>query len=253
MEEKITKQIIDYWTRRAESYSQLNRRELANECRGAWLAAMEPFFPDKEKSEIRILDIGTGPGFFAIILAAAGYRPDAADCTEEMLREARANAKDLADRIRFHLMNAEVLDFPDDSFDVIVNRNLTWNLPDPVASYSEWKRVLKPGGRVIIFDANWYSYLYDEKTRIAYERDRENVARQALEDFNNVQNAEVMENIARSLPLSGIVRPAWDRERLMELGYSAVDIRDDIWEDVWTEEEKVNFAATPMFRIVAFN
>ena len=91
MSESIREQIIAYWTKRAETYAVLNREELKkDQHRMAWLAAMEPLFPQKPREELRILDIGTGPGFFAILLAQAGYRPDAADCTEEMLKEADA-------------------------------------------------------------------------------------------------------------------------------------------------------------------
>ncbi|MCR5674094.1 MAG: methyltransferase domain-containing protein [Lachnospiraceae bacterium] len=251
-DERIREQIVGYWTKRAESYGALNREELKKDRhREAWLAAMEPLFPPIPAQELRILDIGTGPGFFAVLLAQAGYRPDAVDCTEEMLKQARANAGDLSERITFHRMNADHLDFADDTFDVIVCRNLTWNLPDPCICYAEWKRVLKPGGRAIIFDANWYHYLYDEQTLAAYERDRENVAKQAIRDFNIGENFDVMERIAKELPMSKKPRPAWDRERLLELGYAAVDVCEDIWKDVWTEEEKINYAATPMFRITA--
>lgn len=250
--EIITEEIIDYWTGRAESYAELNREELEQEahCR-AWLSAMEPLFPDKPKEEIRILDIGTGPGFFAILLARAGYRTDAADCTQEMLDRAGKNAGEYAPSIRFHLMNADALSFADHTFDIVVSRNLTWILPDPCVCYTQWHRVLKPGGRVLIFDANWYRYLYDDHARSEYVRDRENVARQAITDFNIVKNAEVMEEIARKLPMSKKIRPEWDREKLLALGFRQVQIRDDIWEDVWTREEKVNYAATPMFRIMA--
>ena len=252
MSESIREQIIAYWTKRAETYAVLNREELKkDQHRMAWLAAMEPLFPQKPREELRILDIGTGPGFFAILLAQAGYRPDAADCTEEMLKEARVNAGELADQIRFHCMNADALGFADNTFDVVVCRNLTWNLPDPCVCYTEWLRVLQPGGRLIIFDANWYHYLYDDRARAAYDRDRENVAKQALRDFNIGKNFDVMERIAQDLPMSKKPRPEWDRKRLLELGYASVELCEDIWEDVWTEEEKVNYAATPMFRITA--
>ena len=48
-----------------------------------------------------------------------------------MLEEAGRNAGALADKIDFRLMNAEKLTFADHSFDVLVTRNVTWNLHDP--------------------------------------------------------------------------------------------------------------------------
>ena len=123
-------------------------------------------FPNRAHEELYVLDIGTGPGFFAILLSEMGFCVTAVDLTPAMLDEARRNAGRLAEKIRFLEMNAEQLDFPDDSFDVIVSRNLTWNLPHPEKAYAEWSRVLRPGGLLLNFDANWYSYLFDsESTR----------------------------------------------------------------------------------------
>ena len=93
---------------------------------------------------MRVLDVGTGPGFYAIILAERGYRVTAVDFSEQMLAEARQNAGSLGEKIRFLRMDAHSLDLPDESFDAVVTRNLTWNLTDPVRAYREWKRVLRP-------------------------------------------------------------------------------------------------------------
>ena len=42
--------------------------------------------------------------------------------------------------------DAQALDVESNSFDAIVTRNVTWNLPRPDLAYKEWLRVLKPGG-----------------------------------------------------------------------------------------------------------
>ena len=52
-------------------------------------------------------------------------------------------------------MDAQNLEFEDDVFDVVISRNLTWNLKDPKRAYEEWCRVLKPGGVMINLDANY--------------------------------------------------------------------------------------------------
>ena len=83
----------------------------------------------------------------------------AVDYTDAMLNEARLNAGEAAEHIHFHCMDAEKLGFADASFDVVVSRNLTWNLPHPERAYAEWARVLKPNGLLLNFDANWYRYL----------------------------------------------------------------------------------------------
>ena len=39
--------------------------------------------------------------------------------------------------------------FQDESFDVVISRNLTWTLPEAAQAYKEWSRVLKPGGLLL--------------------------------------------------------------------------------------------------------
>ena len=170
-----------------------------------------------------------------------------------MLKEAKENAGKLADEICFMEMNAETLSFSDESFDAVISRNLTWNLPHPDRAYAEWTRVLKKGGVLLNFDANWYAYLFDEDAQAAYERDRANSAEQGVWDQNveaEGENFDVMEDIARRMPLSGIRRPAWDLQQLSALGMRA-EADEQIWQHVWSEEEKISFASTPMFLVRA--
>ena len=141
---------IHYWTHRAPGYSGVNQEELATDQKRVWGRTIQERiaarFPGRKPGSIRVLDVGTGPGFFAIILARMGYQVTAVDYTASMLEEARRNAGALADKIDFHQMNAEELMFADYSFDVLVTRNVTWNLHDPEKAYSHWTRVLAPSG-----------------------------------------------------------------------------------------------------------
>jgi len=184
MNEAILMENRTYWTHRAPSYSEVNREELATRQHVVWKQVLteqiSARFPDRIPEQICILEVGTGPGFFAILLAEAGYRVTAIDLTPSMLDEARRNAGKLCACIDFREMNAQNLAFDDESFDVIVSRNVTWNLPEPDLAYAKWVRVLKPGGMLMNFDANWYHYLFDDEARDAYEQDRETAPMRAL-------------------------------------------------------------------------
>ena len=243
-----------YWPGRASGYSEVNRAELESEQRRKWRDCLQAEiarqFPATAADRLRVLEVGTGPGFFAILLCESGYDVTAIDLTPAMLKEARKNAGQLADRIRFMEMNAEALTFEDAAFDVVISRNLTWNLPHPDAAYAEWARVLRPGGLLLNFDANWYAYLFDEKAQAAYAQDRLNSAEQGVWDQNVGENFDVMEDIARRVPLSGIRRPAWDLERLRSLGLQPW-ADEQVWQRVWSDEEKLNFSSTPLFLVRA--
>lgn len=244
-----------YWTKRAPGYSQVNQTELATSQREVWRGALAEkltaHFGHRRPDTLRVLEVGTGPGFFAIILAEAGYPVTAVDYTPAMLAEARKNAGPLASAITFREMDAQSLDFPDGSFDVVLSRNLTWNLPQPERAYREWCRVLKPGGLLLNFDANWYGYLYDSRRRDAYEADRRRTAEQGIKDEYTCTDIDAMEAIARQVPLSAADRPDWDLRVLERLGMRA-DVDENAWRRVWSREEKINFSATPLFQIAAY-
>ena len=245
----------EYWTRRAPGYSEVNREELATRQREIWkntlIERINGRFPGRAPRDIHVLEVGTGPGFFAILLAEAGYRVTAIDLTPSMLDEARQNAGALCGRIAFMEMNAQTLEFDDHRFDVILSRNVTWNLPDPASAYAEWARVLRPGGLLLNFDANWYHYLFDADARAAYDRDRANSAQKGVDDLNVGDDFDQMERIARRVPLSRIRRPEWDVDTLLGLGMR-VETDSHIWERVWSRQEKINLASTPMFLVCGY-
>ena len=246
-----------YWTNRASGYSEVNKDELRTQQKAVWTRELteqiEAAFPGVAPENLRVLDMGCGPGFFSIILARAGYRVTAADYTPAMLDEARANAcnEGVEQAIDFCRMDAENPEVTSGAFDVVVSRNLTWNLPHPERAYAEWLRVLKPGGLLLNYDANWYAHLYDAELRRAYEADRQATQDAGIKDEYVGTDIDAMEDIARQMPLSPVERPAWDEDVLRELGAAQVEVDPQVWERVFSPEERVNYASTPMFRVKA--
>ncbi len=255
--ESLKQENETYWTGRAAGYSEVNKDELRTQQKATWTAELTgqiaEAFPGAQPHELRVLDMGCGPGFFSIILARAGFRVTAGDYTPAMLGEARANAaaQGVEGAIEFVRMDAEALEAADGTFDVVVSRNLTWNLPRPDAAYAEWLRVLKPGGLLLNYDANWYAHLYDAELRQAYEADRQATQQAGIKDEYAGTDIDAMEDIARQMPLSPVVRPAWDESVLRELGAAEVEVNPQVWERVFSPEERVNYASTPMFRVKA--
>ena len=89
-----------------------------------------------------------------------------------------------------------------------------------------------------------------EKESYDSEEDRKNVAERGIKDEDIGENFDIMEGIARRIPLSRLARPSWDRCVLGEIGFE-VETDEQIWTRVWTDEEKLNFASTPLFLIRA--
>ena len=110
---------------------------------------------DSGNGSPKILDVGCGTGFFTILLAKEGYQVTGTDLTPEMVEKSRLLAAEEGVDCTFLQMDAELLSFEDHSFDMVISRNLTWTLPDVEQAYREWFRVLKPGGVLLNFDANY--------------------------------------------------------------------------------------------------
>ncbi|MCD7744834.1 MAG: class I SAM-dependent methyltransferase [Lachnospiraceae bacterium] len=246
-DQSMLQDIQDYWSKRAKSYSEEVLYQIEHENERRWMEVLQTYLkgiPGK-----KVLDIGTGPGFFAIGLAKRGYQMTAVDYTQKMLEEAKKNAQNLADQITFLQMDAQNLDFPDASFDAIVTRNLTWNLESPGDAYREWHRVLKKGGVLLNFDAGWYNYLFDDEKALSFEEDRKRVKNAKIKDFEAYSESSKMEEISRKLILSRCKRPQTDIEMLRRAGFKLIYTDEQIGDQVWSETEKVNFASRPMFML----
>ena len=173
---------------------------------------------------------------------------------EEMLVKAKDNAGIFKDEIDFRRMDAQNLDFDNNQFDLIVTRNLTWVLEDPEKAYKEWFRVLKPGGKLLNFDANWYCHLSDETKKREFALTRENLKREGIYDYfvdgEGIDN-DWMDDIARQMPLTYIVRPTWDICKLKDIGFREATAETEKVFEVLTPEEKENYKNSPMFMIEA--
>jgi ubiquinone/menaquinone biosynthesis C-methylase UbiE len=99
------------------------------------------------------LEIGCGTGYFSLNLMQAGVI-DHLTCTDisyGMVEALNANAErlGLAERVRATRADAESLPFPDGSFDLVVGHAVLHHLPDLEGAFSEFRRVLRPGGRIV--------------------------------------------------------------------------------------------------------
>ena len=95
----------------------------------------------------RVLDLRLGPGDGTSRLAAAGAVAIGLDYSEGMLQAARG-----ANRGRLTRADAGRLPFRDGAFDKLVCTNSFHHYPDHFGALREMRRVLKPGGRVIVLE-----------------------------------------------------------------------------------------------------
>ncbi len=121
------------------------------------LMRMEGFLPLLERhglpSSGSVLDLGCGHGIRAEKIAAQfpSLRVVGLDRSAELLEQARVHERE---NLRFELGDLYSLPFADESFDFVYARLVFMHLSDPRQALREIFRCLKPGGRVLIEDAD---------------------------------------------------------------------------------------------------
>jgi ubiquinone/menaquinone biosynthesis C-methylase UbiE len=102
---------------------------------------------------MKVLDVACGTGNSAIPEARKGADVIGVDIAPNLLEQARRRAEAEGLKARFQEGDAEKLEFPDASFDLVVSIYGAMFAPRPELVVSEFRRVTKPGGRIVM--GNW--------------------------------------------------------------------------------------------------
>ncbi len=231
--EHLTRRIENYWDGRSKDFSKSRRLELDGVDGAAWRNIFKKNLPAGKS--LKILDVGTGAGFFAAILSKLGHKVTGVDMSAKMLGEARKNLRELKLPAEFKRMNAQALDFADETFDAVVTRNLTWTLPDVKAAYREWRRVLKVGGVLMNFDSDYGDKIFSDEF---YTQSK--VSDAQLSECDAIKN---------SLAISSRRRPMWDAGFLEGINFS-VRLDEDISHAVH-KDKRCDYDSVPLFAICA--
>lgn len=236
--EAIKEKVFEYWSQRAKDFAIQRIREFSSEKHELWLEEFERHIPMDKK--LKILDVGTGTGFFALLLAAKGHQVTGIDLTENMIEEAKKISRETGLTADFYVMDAENPNLPVKSFDVIVSRNLTWTLPHLAQAYQSWHRLLKPNGIFINFDGD---YCHEKKNQPVPE----NHAHKSLPG----ELMQKYEEIKDELREGQRIRPYWDRGLLQQAGFRDIETDKSVWKRIYHNFDEF-YNPTPIFKIVAY-
>lgn len=228
--------IAGYWSKRSDSFQAQRRAELHSSMADRWLLEIQKYLPQRR---LKILDVGCGSGFFTILLGKQGHEVLGTDLTPDMIEKSRELAKEEGVDCKFEIMDAENLDLPDETFDVVISRNLTWTLPDAGHAYEEWCRVLKKGGVLLNFDANYGAYDATDTASLPEQHSHNMLGMEMLKEN---------EDIKKQLPISSYIRPAWDVETLGKLGVQEISLDLGVGKRIYVEKDEF-YNPAPIFTL----
>lgn len=245
-------QINESWTERSDNYNRYVEEEFATDRPGKWLEIIEANAPDSRP--LQVLDAGCGPGFFSVLLSLAGHDVTGVDGSSGMLEHARENAAHFGVSPRLLKGDFGALPFADATFDLVVSRNVTHIIRDHLHVYGEWLRVLKPGGVLLIFDANWHlPYQPGPVREEAIRREREGLEKYGRGfthdgSYEYIDSALEPENYR---VFGKAQRPDFDVGVLTQLPCRDISFVRDVTETLWSEREKDFYSATPLYMLRA--
>lgn len=236
----LKKRIRHGWDISAEGFSDLIREDFASERKFPWLETILEHAPEGE--DLKILDTGCGPGFFSIILSEAGFDVTGIDMSVEMIKQAEENADAMETDPTLLVMDIEEPDFEDDTFDMIVSRNVVWSLTEPEKAYKNWLKLLKPGGRLLVFDGDHLKDLREPENAVyehdSYSEEYKKIYGKEPKCSFTKDNFDEARGWRTDLPLAKEKRPEWDVEICKKAGYEGVNV-EWVNEKVFADEREI--------------
>ncbi|BBO89604.1 class I SAM-dependent methyltransferase [Desulfosarcina ovata] len=206
--------IATRWSIRARTYDLSPGHGIHSEReKQAWVNILSAALD--HKTNLTVLDVGTGTGALALLLAEMNHNVVGIDLSEKMLARAHNKARTASLNADFKIGDAESPPFEKESFDAIVCRHLLWTLPNPERAVDAWRDVLKPGGRIVIIDGNF------GKSKRTLLQEAWRYMAMPLILLTEFRDPRWKRDLDTHLPMRQRERPAADIEILEKAGFKA--------------------------------
>ena len=155
----------------------------------------------------KTLEIGVGTGK-SFIDYPEGVLVTGIDSSENMLKYARRRANEHVHIDELLIMDAEELNFDDNTFDTVVSSCVFCSVHNPVKAFKEMKRVCKDNGNIYLLE---------------HVRSKNKILGKLMDIFNPITYTLYGDNINRRT-----------YENLIEAGFDACQIEvENVWSDIW--------------------
>ncbi|UYW02306.1 class I SAM-dependent methyltransferase [Flavobacterium agricola] len=205
----MIQEIAKYWDKQSEIWREEKEEAWSQPETEKWLTYFKSVKADQ--NGFKVLEIGTASGYFANILHLAGYEVTAVDVSPNMIKEAKEVSAALKIPVTYHVMDAQHLDFENETFDLVFTRLMTWTIPDLNQFYSEAFRVLKNGGVLLNMDGDFGKCQFSQEGHEKYPED-------IMEQANQIK---------AQLAVNTYNRPIKDVEFLEKIGFTTIVVEAD--------------------------
>jgi ubiquinone/menaquinone biosynthesis C-methylase UbiE len=197
--DRIKDLVRQHWDWRAADFDKEASHGLLNDTQSAaWRALIRRI---AGAAPLDALDVGCGTGFLSLLLAELGHKVMGIDFAEAMLAMARSKAAVRQLAVEFRYADAEAPDLPAARFDLIIERHVLWTLPHPPAALENWRRLLKPDGRLVLIEGHWegmtprdeYREIYSDLPLFGGRPEKELVELICSQGFRKVSAETLME------------------------------------------------------------
>lgn len=148
--------LTESWDAGAPGYDATPRHGLRHDDEWvAWRRLLAAVLGDPAHADVprlRVLDVGTGTGVIALLVAELGHSVTGIDLSAGMLAEARRKAAAAGLVLDLRIGDAEEPPEELGGFDAIIARHLFWTLPDPGRALRAWIAAARPGALLAIID-----------------------------------------------------------------------------------------------------
>ncbi len=216
--QQYKQEISEWWTRDCVFYDNYPEHGLTKREEELWQQFLATELGEEPK---RILDVGTGTGSISLILSTLGHDVSGIDLSPGMLSVCERKAAERGLPLDLKVGDAEALPFPDNTFDVITSRWVLWTLLQPSVAISEWKRVLKPGGKILAFDVKTHDNLNQSVSQTIKGRISKFLI--SVQDGRKLDSYLYKSEIHNALPLSYNKTDCFDRQVML---FKTADLDD---------------------------
>ena len=145
----------DFWDEQAATFDDEPDHGLGNDrTREAWRDLLVKHLPPAPAD---IVDLGCGTGTLSVLLAREGFRLRGLDFAGSMVAAAESKAASAGVDVAFAQGDAAEPPYKAGSCDVVLSRHVLWALPDPARALARWVGLLRPGGRLVLIEGQWFT------------------------------------------------------------------------------------------------